>query len=397
MRFAGALIGIVVAVGVAACGSGSTVTTTVTSPRTAAAPATTLGPARVSAASSDIQSDAVVRIGDASITKAALDHWLVVGNDSTQAATGAAAPPLPIPPNFTACVAAGQKTGGSASAAKTLCAQEYQSLLTGIENFLIQAIWIQGEAVERGVTVTAAQVEKSYQAQRKGSNPPLRTTAELNKFLAKSGQTVADLKWHTLINLLTNAISLKVWQQDETQSGKFTKKWTGRTECRIGYAVSSCSKALKPTATQPSWYSDTAHIVPPPSQAQTLTYSATSTSPCGTSAAGSRAPTAKECAEIAKVLPALLSPLIAKGLAVEISQIAISPADNSYAAVAVTSIDGGAFVFVHRGDARWRIVAGPGTTFACSTSTPLPPAVKADFDSGSCPHYRLFTPVLPSP
>jgi foldase protein PrsA len=164
----------------------------------------------VGACGSGVPGGAIAVIGSAPITKAALDHWMVVANDSTQASTGAAAPPLPVPPDYTACVAKGQTTGSSASAAKTLCAQQYQSLLTEVESFLIQAIWIQGEAVDRGVKVTNAQVETSYNTQRKASKPALTTAAELNTFLAKSGQTISDLKWRTYLNLLANKITLKV-------------------------------------------------------------------------------------------------------------------------------------------------------------------------------------------
>ena len=40
------------------------------------------------ACGSGIPGNAVVQIGDATITKAALDHWLAVANDSNQVSTG---------------------------------------------------------------------------------------------------------------------------------------------------------------------------------------------------------------------------------------------------------------------------------------------------------------------
>jgi foldase protein PrsA len=161
-----------------------------------------------------IPGDAVAQVGNVPVTTAALDHWLTVANDATQASTGVAAPALPVPPNYTACVAGERKQAGNASATssslKALCAQSYQSLLNEVMNFLIQAVWLQGEAVDRGVKVTNAQVLKSYNTQRNTSTPPLKTTAELDAFLAKSGETIPDLKWRTSLNLLANAISLKV-------------------------------------------------------------------------------------------------------------------------------------------------------------------------------------------
>ena len=149
------------------------------------------------ACGSGIPGNAVVQIGDASITTTALDHWLAVANDTNQASTGVAAPPLPLPPDYKACVAPSRR-GSSAAAAKTSCAQDYQALLKQILPFLIQTIWIQGEAVDRGVKVSNAKLESSFQQARDAANPPLKTTAEMNSFLAKSGETIADLKWCTL-------------------------------------------------------------------------------------------------------------------------------------------------------------------------------------------------------
>ena len=40
--------------------------------------------------------------------------------------------------------------------------------------------------------------------------PPISSSADLTAFLRKSGQTVDDLKWRTLINVLTNKIQLQV-------------------------------------------------------------------------------------------------------------------------------------------------------------------------------------------
>jgi foldase protein PrsA len=163
------------------------------------------------ACGSDIPGNAVVQIGDASITTAALDHWLVVANDANQASTGAVAPPLPLPPDFKACVA--KQVGAPATTAKALCAQSYQALLTQILPFLIQTIWIQGEAADRGVKVSDAKLNTSFAQARKASNPPLATTAELNGFLAKSGETLDDLRWYLYVKLLYAQVELKVQKQ----------------------------------------------------------------------------------------------------------------------------------------------------------------------------------------
>jgi len=167
----------------------------------------------VGACGGGVPGDAVAKVGSATISKAAFDHWLAVANNATQVSTGAAAPPLPDPPDYTKCIAGERKVAGNAglnaTQLKATCAQSYQSLLNEVVGFLIEADWIQGEAIDRGVKITNAQVVKSFTSQRNSSVPSLKTATELNTFLAKSGETLADLKWRTYLNLLENAFVLK--------------------------------------------------------------------------------------------------------------------------------------------------------------------------------------------
>lgn len=155
---------------------------------------------------------AVAAIGSVAITQAEFDHWIVVANDANQAAAGAAAPPLPVPPDYAGCIAAlrKQRTGQSDDALKAVCAQQYGSLSQEVMGFLIKSIWIEGEASARGIVVTRAEVDRSYEAQRRAARPSLDTVAELDAFLAKTGQTVRDLKWRTLVNLLANGLYLQI-------------------------------------------------------------------------------------------------------------------------------------------------------------------------------------------
>jgi foldase protein PrsA len=171
----------------------------------------------VGACGGGIPGDAVAVVGSAPITKAAFAHWEVVANDANQASTGVAAPPIPVPPDYTGCITTLKKTSATSSETaaqlKALCAQQYQSLMSDVMNFTIQALWIEGEAKDRGVKVTQAQITKSYIQQRNTSKPPLKTQTALNTFLAKSGQTKADLLWRTRLNLLATGIQLQVTKQ----------------------------------------------------------------------------------------------------------------------------------------------------------------------------------------
>src|SRR5579871_2826341 len=171
------------------------------------------------ACGSGLPGNAVVQIGDATITQAALDHWIAIANDTSQTQSGAKAPPLPLPPDYKACVAGQQKAAGNTAASRSptqvagyraSCQSTYNSLVSEVLDYLIPEMWLQGEAFDRGVHLTAKQIDAAYAQERRSAVPPLVTTAELNKFMAASGQTVADLKWRTMVSLLGNKIELAV-------------------------------------------------------------------------------------------------------------------------------------------------------------------------------------------
>jgi peptidylprolyl isomerase len=206
----------------------------------------------------------IVRIGDATISRAALDHWLTVANDSPQAQTGRRAPPLPLPPNFTACIERHQS--------KATCRLNYRTLVTEVLDFLIPELWIQGEAAARGLSVTPEEVNAAYEQERRNSSPSLVTSTELRSFLAASGQTVADLKWRTMVNVLANKLQRQAVGHEPQLSQHLDAKWQPRTQCRPGYAVSYCSTVAVPMVPQGSWVPATMSIVPPPSRPQRLRF-----------------------------------------------------------------------------------------------------------------------------
>ena len=181
----------------------------------------------------------VAQVGSAPVTMAAFNHWLVVANDSTQASTGQPAPVLPVPPNYTACINASRSTPSTSTktALKGLCQARYQSLVTAVMTYLIQALWVEGEGHADGVHVTQAQVQKAYEARRKASVPSLATSAELNHFLASSGETVGDMQWQTYLNLVAVAIQTKL-----------LKKASHVTNAAIAaYYKANLAKFVKPT------------------------------------------------------------------------------------------------------------------------------------------------------
>ena len=175
----------------------------------------------VSACGGGMPGNAVVQIGSATISMAALDHWVTVANDGTQLQDGTKAAPAPIPPDYTACIAGQEKSAGDTAASKTseavaadktTCESDFQgTLMPEVLDYLIPRLWIQGEAYDRGIHVTQKQIDASFAAARKSAtDPSLKTAAELRAFEAASGETIQDLRWDTLVQLETDKVEVQV-------------------------------------------------------------------------------------------------------------------------------------------------------------------------------------------
>jgi foldase protein PrsA len=168
-----------------------------------------------------IPSNAVVSVNGTPITGATFNHWMTVAAGSSAAsaaAAGQAAPKavVPDPPAYTACIAhlqaaAPKPAKGQAkptpAALKAQCEQQYTALKQQVLAYLISANWVIGEASERGVKVTDAEIKKQFN-QIKAQQFPKE--ADFQKFLASTGYTVSDLLLRVKLNTLSSKIQAKV-------------------------------------------------------------------------------------------------------------------------------------------------------------------------------------------
>lgn len=167
-----------------------------------------------------IPGNAVAKVGDTTIKKTEFQHWLnVVAISQAQqtnpaAATSGTKPSvtIPDPPDFKACIANKTKTAAkpvkgqptpTAAQYKTQCQTEYQTLRDQALQFLISSDWISGEAADRNVKVTDAEVTKAFNTTKKTSFPK---DADYQKFLVSSGMTQADLLYRVRLDTLSNKL-----------------------------------------------------------------------------------------------------------------------------------------------------------------------------------------------
>ncbi len=184
---------------ISGCGGGSSSTNAVSVPSSPAA-----APTRGSAASVA----AVAYVARTPISKASYQHWLAV-----ETALGAAGSPA------------------------------HQAL-----GFLITSQWVIGEAAARGVSVSEAEVKQRYAQLVHESFPK---AGSLQKYLAKSGETEADLLARIRVELLASKVAAKVTAGKSAAQrsalltafeNEFHAHWKNYTSCESGYVMEDCKQ-----------------------------------------------------------------------------------------------------------------------------------------------------------
>ena len=166
-----------------------------------------------------IPGNAVVTVDGKPITKDTFAHWMGVAALASGATQGASKPAVPEPPHYTACIAHLQATAPKPAKGqpaptvaqfKTQCEQQYKSLQQEVLGFLISSSWVLGEAGSLGVKVSDKEVKKRFEQIR---NQQFPKSAEFEKFLANSGQSVSDLLLRVKLNLISSKIQQKIAKQ----------------------------------------------------------------------------------------------------------------------------------------------------------------------------------------
>ena len=164
-----------------------------------------------------VPGNAVVKVGGDSIKTSEFDHWLRQAASTAQQLTGATGKAVvPQPPDYTACIANKKKTAAKPAKGqpkptdanyKSQCQQEYERLRDQTMQFLITSAWIEGEAAERGVKTTDAQVKKDFDKQRLQSFP---NNKDYLAFLKTSGSSQEDLLYRIKVQDLSTKLRTKV-------------------------------------------------------------------------------------------------------------------------------------------------------------------------------------------
>lgn len=195
--------------------------------------------AGLSACGGGIPGNAVVKVGDHSITKTAFNHWMSVAAVSNKTSVSAKVV-VPDPPKYTACIAnlaatapkpAKGQPKPTPAQLKTQCVQQYKSLQTEVLNFLIGLEWVLGEAPAKGVKISDAEVHKQFVKIRTQQFP---SAAEFEKFITTSGQTVSDLLLRVKYNLASQKLQQKILKLTPKVTQAQIQKYYNENKSRYG-------------------------------------------------------------------------------------------------------------------------------------------------------------------
>jgi parvulin-like peptidyl-prolyl isomerase len=166
----------------------------------------------VGAGCGGVPGNAVAEVDGTAIDKDQFNHWMNVAAKTS----GQPSATVPDAPDFKNCVAQKRKTAPKPAKGqpkttdeqlKDQCKQEYDALRDQVMQLLTSFQWIEGEAKEQGIKVSDAEVNKSFEEQKKQSFPK---DADYKKFLKDYNQTEADIKQRVKLDLLSNKIRDKI-------------------------------------------------------------------------------------------------------------------------------------------------------------------------------------------
>jgi hypothetical protein len=180
------------------------------------------------------------------VTKKSFSRWLRIGLRSYGRKR------VFDPPRFNRCAATDRRLipkgrrRPSLGSLRQRCKRRYDATRRDVLQFLIQGVWIRREAAARGITVTRAQVQRAFEAQRREAFPK---KGGYRKFLRDSGMTTGDVLYRVKLDLLQTKIVDRVVAgvpagEQEAALTAFTEDFRTRsraaTTCAAGYVVAEC-------------------------------------------------------------------------------------------------------------------------------------------------------------
>jgi foldase protein PrsA len=154
---------------------------------------------------SGVPGNAVADIAGNPITVQAFNHWMYLEakNISSQQQGGPVVVPTD-PPQYSNCITAVKSQVPTLASATTktvrnLCAQTFKQIGSPVLHSLITAYWFQAEAARQHISVSNAEVMRTFEVQKRAAFP---TDAQFQAYLKQTGLTLQDILFRFRVNAL---------------------------------------------------------------------------------------------------------------------------------------------------------------------------------------------------
>jgi hypothetical protein len=200
----------------------------------------------------------VAHVDRHSIAKATLDHWTdveAVLAYETEPKHPVPSGVVPDPPTYSRCISYLDRTTSpepgqavpTRAQLKRRCEERRRSLQRHVLDILLVYHWLRGEAAERRVKVTSAEVRQTL-------DRIFPNAGAYRRYLSITGERAADER----LIIEKDLLDTRLLQLAEAKTGKrpksvheheqtlvraataFTNKWKARTSCSAGYVVTEC-------------------------------------------------------------------------------------------------------------------------------------------------------------
>ena len=191
----------------------------------------------LAACGDSVPGNSVASVDGDNITRTEFTRWLGIAASTSQPQGSARV--AYAPPQYTACVANKKKSAPkpakgqpqqSDAQFKAQCKQEYEGLRDQVMQFLILAKWVNGEAEDQGVKVTAKEADKQFADAKKQSFPK---ESDFQKFLKQSGMTLADAKFQVRFNTVYTKLREKAVKNADKVTDKAVADFYNKNKKRF--------------------------------------------------------------------------------------------------------------------------------------------------------------------
>jgi foldase protein PrsA len=191
----------------------------------------------LAACGDSVPGNSVASVDGDNITRVEFTRWLGIATSTSQPQGSAKV--TYNPPAYTACVANKKKTAPKPAKGqpqqtdaqfKTQCKQEYEGLRDQVMQFLILEKWVNGEAEDQGVKVSAKESDKEFNEAKKQSFPQEK---DFQDFLRQSGMTVADAKFQVRFNTVYTKLREKAVKNAAKVTDKAVTDFYNKNKARF--------------------------------------------------------------------------------------------------------------------------------------------------------------------